>query len=125
MEGQNKEQGRSSSIDQDRAKKDVLEQSTDPSKLRDPSEKQPLAEINNSVIGEQGSKQTIESGPKEANQRSASDSDVASEYGTPEEAFKAATHGTDQAKPGHPGHAEHAREPTGRHADETWKHQES
>lgn len=44
--------------------------------------------------------------------------------GTPEEAFKAATHGTDEAKPSHPGHVEHAKEPTGRHADEIWKTRE-
>lgn len=111
--------------EQDRKQGLQEEANQESSQLRDPSRPQPLAEINKSAIGDQGSKQTIESGPKEPDQKSVSDSDVDSEFGTPEEAFKAATHGTDQAKPGHPGHAEHSREPTGRHADDTWKHQES
>ena len=35
--------------------------------------------------------------------------------------FRAATHGVDDAKPVHPGHAEVASESTGRKADDDWK----
>jgi hypothetical protein len=41
--------------------------------------------------------------------------------GTVEEAFKAATHGTDEAPHTHPAHAEHPVEHPGRHADDSWK----
>lgn len=41
--------------------------------------------------------------------------------GTDEESFIAATRDTEEARSVHPTNVEHAREATGRHADDSWK----